>query len=74
MQLFTIMHDHDDAGLYNPEKFSFTMDDSRPEQTLLVKTVDTLKKKQQLRKKCKTGAIIHKIMIVTVMHYNRDCL
>ena len=35
------------TGLYNPEEFSFTMDENPPEQMQLTKKLDTLKKKQQ---------------------------
>ena len=41
------------AGLYNPEEFSFTIDENPCEQTILGKKSEILNKKQQISKKCK---------------------
>jgi hypothetical protein len=63
------------AGLYNPEEFSFTMDENPCEQTIqnLGKKSQTLKKKQQISKKLKQGcnAIFYELLICVVqMHYS----
>ena len=43
------------AGLYNPEEFSFTIDENPCQQAIqsMGKKSGTLKKMQQIRQKCK---------------------
>ena len=58
------------AGLCNPEEFSFTMDENPPEQTLMVKKLDTLKRKQQIYKKCKENCISYYCMVCMLITLN----